>query len=109
MLPDQDGLEPFFHQLLTGPCHRVDAGIQGRRNLAVTPSFAGFEASAFNRMRAFVSSRAECLPCMYQRVEPLPLIIAELHHHLFHGNLFRDHDASPVIAEPSVGNPPRNQ
>ncbi len=42
MLVDQHGLEPFFHQLLTGPCHRVDAGIEGRRNLAVTPSFAGF-------------------------------------------------------------------
>ena len=78
---DQDGLEPFFHQLLTGPCHRVDAGIQGRRNLAVTSILRRLpEASAFNRMRAFVSSRAECLLCMYQRVEPLPLIIVELHH-----------------------------
>ena len=32
---------------------------------------------------------------MYQSVEPLPLLIAELHHIHLHGTLFRGHDASP--------------
>ena len=44
MLADQDGLKPFFHQLLTSPCHCVRAGIEGRRNLAVTPSFTSFRS-----------------------------------------------------------------
>ena len=42
MLADQDGLKPFFHQLLTSPCHCVRARIEGRCNLAVTPSFTSF-------------------------------------------------------------------
>ena len=35
--------------------------------------------------------------CMYQRVEPLPHIIAELHHIPLRSNLFRRHAASPEI------------
>ena len=62
MLADQHGLEPFFHQLLASSGHRVGAGIEGRCNLAVTPPSPASEASAFNRMRALVSSRAGCLP-----------------------------------------------
>jgi hypothetical protein len=109
MLADQDGLEPFFHQLLTGPCHRVDAGIQGRRNLAVTPSFAGFRGVSLQQDACLRQQPGRVFACMYQRVEPLPLIIAELHHIPLHGNLFRDHDASPSLRSHRFGNPPRNQ
>jgi hypothetical protein len=42
MLADRHGLEPFFHQLLAGPSNRVDAGIEGCCDPAVTPSFASF-------------------------------------------------------------------
>jgi hypothetical protein len=44
-----------------GPGNRGDAGIQGGGVVAVTPSFAGSEASAFSRMRAFTTWRARCL------------------------------------------------
>ena len=57
-----EGLEAFFHQLLASPGNRISAGIEGLGNPAVTlhPSPAS-EASAFNRMRALVSSRAQFL------------------------------------------------
>src|SRR3984957_7453734 len=51
MLARQDGLEPLFHQLLAAAAIR----------LSLHPSPAS-EASAFNRIRALVSSRAGCLP-----------------------------------------------
>src|SRR5580692_9193716 len=62
MLAGQDGLEAFFHQLLPGPGNCVDAGVQRGGDPAVTPSFAGSEASAFNRMRALTNWPARCLP-----------------------------------------------
>jgi hypothetical protein len=49
MLAGQDGLETFLHQLLPGPGNRVDAGIQGGGDLAVTPSFAGLGSIGFPR------------------------------------------------------------
>ena len=62
MLADQDTLKPFFHQLLAGPGHGVGAGIQGGCDLLSLQPSPASEASAFNRIRALVSSRAGCLP-----------------------------------------------
>jgi hypothetical protein len=39
MLVDQRRLEPLFHQLLAGPRHRSDAGIQRVGDLTVAPAF----------------------------------------------------------------------
>ncbi len=54
--------------------HRVDAGIQGRRNLAVPSILRRLprRPSLPTRMRAFVSSRAAIFARMYQPVELLP-------------------------------------
>jgi hypothetical protein len=49
MLAGQDGLEAFLHQLLPGPGNRVDAGIQGGGDLAITPSFAGLGSIGFQQ------------------------------------------------------------
>src|SRR3984885_40058 len=40
MLADKNGLKAFFHQLLAGSRHRVDAGVDGGGDLAVAPSVA---------------------------------------------------------------------
>ena len=45
----------------------------------------------------------------YQRVETLPLLIAERHYVLLHGNPFRGHDASPSLRSYRFGKSPRNQ
>ena len=42
MLADQDGVEALFHQLLAGPSNGIDAGVEGGRDFAVSPSFASF-------------------------------------------------------------------
>jgi hypothetical protein len=39
---------------------------------------------------------------MDQRVEPLALLIAELHDILLYGNLLRGHDSSPALSELSI-------
>ncbi len=41
MLAGQSGVDPSLHQLLAGAGDGVDAGIQRRGDLAVTPGFAG--------------------------------------------------------------------
>ena len=64
MLADQDGLQPFFHQLLTGPCHRVDAGIERRRSLAVTPSFACFRGVGLQQDPRFGQQPGRVFACM---------------------------------------------
>ena len=59
VLAGENGLKPFFHQLLTGS---ADRRIQGRGDLAVAPPSAALRGSAFNRIRAFINRRAGCLP-----------------------------------------------
>src|SRR5271165_6403440 len=54
--------DPFFDQSTPGAADIVDAGVQRRRDRAVAPTFAPSDTSAFNRMRAFVSDCAGCLP-----------------------------------------------
>lgn len=59
---DQHRFEPFLHQLSARPLDIGDAGVERLGDLAVAPTFTSVETSAFNRMRAFVSNCAECLP-----------------------------------------------
>ena len=68
MLAGQGGLEPLFHQPLTRPGNRIDAALQRRRDLAVAPAFAGVRGVAFNKMRAFSSFCAGCLPVWIKAV-----------------------------------------
>ena len=63
MLAGQHGLEPFLHQLLAGPGDGVDAGIQGRGDLAVAPCFAGLRGISLQQDACLASAcRAGCLP-----------------------------------------------
>ena len=109
MLADQDGLEPFFHQLLAGPGNRVGAGIEGRCNPAVTPAFASFRGVGLQQDACPGQLPGRVFAHMYQRVEPLPLLVAELHHIPLHGTLFRGHDASPSLRSHRFRDSPRNQ
>jgi hypothetical protein len=97
MLADQNGFKPFFHQLLAGPRTRIDAGVEGRRDLAIAPSFAGFRGVRLQPDAGLGQLAGRMLSRMYQRGETLPLLTAELHHIFLHGNLFRGHEASPSL------------
>jgi hypothetical protein len=109
MLADQDGLEAFLHQLLPCPGNRADAGIQGGRDLAVTPSFAGLRSIGFQQ-----DARPHQLACtvfalMDQRVEPFARLAAELHDVPLYASLFGDHDASPSLRSCRFRDPHQNQ
>jgi hypothetical protein len=109
MLADQNRLEAFFHQLLARPGNRVDAGFEGLGNLAVTPSVASFRDVSFQQNACLGQLPGRVFAHTYQRVETLPLLIAERHHVLLHGNPFRGHDASPSLRSYRFGKSPRNQ
>jgi hypothetical protein len=102
MLVGQRRLEPLFHQSLTGPGNRVDGGIQRTGDLAVTPALTGLGGIGLQQ-----DTRLHQLACTVfagtdQCAEPFALLIAELHHVLLYGGLFRGHDPSPVIPETSI-------
>jgi hypothetical protein len=102
MLADQDRLKPFFHQLPAGSANRGDAGIQCPGDLAVSPSFAGIGGVGLQQDACFRQLAGTVLAAMDQRVEPLALLIAELHDILLYGNLLRGHDSSPALSELSI-------
>jgi hypothetical protein len=103
MLAGQDGLEPFFHQLLPGPGNRIDAGVQSRRDLAVTPSFAGLGDIRLQQDACLHQLSRAVLACADQPIEPLALFVAESHDVLLYGSLFRGHDASPGLRSHRFG------
>ena len=109
MLADQDGLKPFFHQLLAGPGNRIGAGIEGLGNLTVTPSVATFRSVSLQQDACLAQQPGRVFADMDQRVEPLPLLIAELHDVLLYGTLFRGHDASPSLRSHRFGDSPQDQ
>ena len=109
MLANQDGLEAFFHQLLAGPGNRIGAGIEGLGNPAVTPPFACCRGVSLQQDACFGQQPGRVFADMYQRVESLPLLIAELHHVPLHGTLFRSHDASPSLRSHRFGDSPQDQ
>jgi hypothetical protein len=95
MFANQHCLDAFLHQLLASPSHRVDAGIEGCSDLAITPSVADRRGVRLQQNpRPGQLPRGAC-PSMDQRLETLPLVVAQLHHILLHDNLFRGHDGSP--------------
>src|SRR5580692_7916353 len=76
--------------------------------LSLHPSPAS-EASAFNRMRALVSSRAGCLPICVSassRSRSSSLSFLDV---LLHGTLFRGHDASPSLRSDRFRDSPQDQ
>src|SRR5271167_2915897 len=91
------GIEAFFHQLLAGPSNGVDAGIEGDGDFAVPPSFASLRGISLQQNACLGQLPGRVLTGTYQRVEPFPLLIAELHHVSLLGNLFRGHEASPSL------------
>ena len=97
MLADKHGIEAFFHQLLAGPSNGVDAGIEGGGDFAVPPSFASLRGISLQQNACLGQLPGRVFTRTYQRVEPFPLLIAELHHVPLLGNLFRGHEASPSL------------
>ena len=97
MLADQDRGEALFHQLLAGPA-TVSTLVSSAPAiwLSLHPSPA-LDVSAFNRIRALISSRAECLPvrinsCRCQRSSPVSFTT-----YFFTLYLFGSHRSPPVI------------
>ena len=101
MLADKHGIEAFFHQLLAGPSNGVDAGIEGGGDFAVSPSFASLRGIGLQQNACLGQLPGRVFTPVftptYQRVEPFPLLIAELHHVPLLGSLFRGHEASPSL------------
>ena len=64
--------------------------------LSLQPSPAS-DMSAFNRMRAFVSSWAERLPLQNQLVESIAFLRVEPDHVFLDGNLFPGHESPPSL------------
>jgi hypothetical protein len=109
MLADKDCVEAFFHQLLAGPSNGVDAGIEGSGDLAVPPSFASRRGISLQQDACPGQLSGWVFTHTYQRVEPLPLLIAELHHVPLLGNLFRAHGSSPTLRSYRARDLPQNQ
>ena len=109
MLADQDRLEPLFHQLLAGPGNRGGAGIQGRRDLAVTPAFARFRGVRLQKDARLGELPGRMFARMDQRAEPLALLIVELHDVPLYGDLFRGHESSPSLRSHRFGDSSQNQ
>jgi hypothetical protein len=61
-LAGQGWLQPSLQQLPARPRRGVDAGVQSRSNLAVTPGIAGIGCVRLQQMRAFSNCRAGRLP-----------------------------------------------
>jgi hypothetical protein len=97
MPADQDGLEPCFDQLLADPRHRVDAGIQCRRDLAVTPAFAGLRGVGLEQNARPHQLLGRVLAGVDQPVEPLAFLGTELHHILLYRDLPRHHEPPPSL------------
>src|ERR1700719_4534106 len=87
----------------------MGAGIEGPANPAVTPSFACFRGVGLQQDACFGQQPGRMFAHMCQRVEPLSLLIAELHHVPLHGTLFRGHDASPSLRSHRFGDSPQDQ
>ena len=66
----------------------VDAGIQRLGDLAVTPGFAGLDASAFSRMRAFSTWRTGPLPFWISALSRCAPPRSGSRKYLLHGRLF---------------------
>ena len=80
MLADKNGLKAFFHQLLAGSRHRVDAGIEGGGDLAVAPSVASVRGVRLQQNTSSGQLAGRVLARIDQGAKPLSLPLAELHH-----------------------------
>ena len=108
MLADQNRLEAFFHQLLARPGNRVDAGFEGLGNLASLHPVASFRDVSFQQNTCFGQLPGGVFAHMYQRVETLPLLIAERHYDSLHAIHFAV-TMHLRIAELSAGKSPPDQ
>ena len=88
MLAGQDGVDALFHQSLARPSNCVDAGLQGCRNLAVTPGFASVRRVSLQQDARLQQLPRRVFALADQRGQPLPLLVAQLHHVLLYRNLF---------------------
>jgi hypothetical protein len=109
MLADKHGIEAFFHQLLAGPSDGVDAGIECGGDVTVAPSFSSLRGISLQQNACLGQLSGRVLTRSYQRVEPFPLLIAELNHIPLLGNLFRGHESSPSLRSQRVRDLPQNQ
>ena len=97
MLADQHRTKPSSTSCWRVRATVIDAGIEGSGNFAVTPSFACLRGIRLQQDACLGQLSGRVFPHTYQRVEPFPLLIAELHHVPLLGNLFRGYQASPSL------------
>jgi hypothetical protein len=83
--------------LLTNSGDCREAGTQRRGDLAVAPSFAGLPDIGLQQAACPGQLSREVLVAADQGVQPLSLFLAELHHILLYGELFRDHESAPSL------------
>ncbi len=102
MLAGQSGVDPALHQLLAGAGDGVDAGIQRRGNLAVTPGFAGLRRIGLQQDACLQYLARRTFALLDECVEPFALLLAQGHEGLLHGRLFRGHDLSPALPEATI-------
>ena len=74
----QDGIEPFFNQLLPGSGDRRKAGVQGRCDPAVTPCFARLRGVGLQQNACLRQLLCGMFAATDQGIQPLSLFSGQL-------------------------------
>ena len=94
MLAGQDSIDTLFHQPLSRPGNRGDTGLEGCRDLAVTPCLASVRGIGLQQNARLQQLPRRVFALLDQAIKPLSLLIAELHHVLLDRDFHR-HESTP--------------
>ncbi len=95
MLAGEGSLEPLFHKLLAGLGDRIDAGIQRRRDLGVSPPRPRRGRICLQQDVRLQQRSCRMFALINQSVKFAALVITQPHDVFLQAMLFRGHDSSP--------------
>ena len=102
MFAGQGRLEAALHKELTGPCDGVDAGVECFGDLTIAPAVSGLRGVRLEQDARLEQLTRRPLALLDQCIQPIALVGAELDDVFLDARLFRGHDASPQLPEPSI-------
>ena len=76
MLAGQDGIDTLFHQPLPSPSNRGDTGLEGCRDLAITPGIANVRGRGGGQYARLQQLPCGVFPLLDQAIKPIPLLFA---------------------------------
>src|SRR5580704_6574469 len=101
MMPLQRTVQAFFNQALAGSSDRIDTGLQSGGDLAVAPSLTGVRCVCLQPDARFQLAPRRMLSLADQRVQLIPLVVAERDDVFLDDNHFPDHGSTLLLgAEP---------